>query len=70
MIYRSSSFVLRIWWEQTDAIEGQAVWRGWIQHVASGDAHYFQRLADLLAFIEAHTGALPDAQSIAQGGKL
>ena len=48
---RSNSFVLRIWWEE----EG---WRGWVQHAASGETRYFERLADLLAFVEAQTGSL------------
>jgi hypothetical protein len=52
---RSNSFVLRIWWEEGEA---SPVWRGWVQHAASGDARYFQRLADLLAFVEAHAGLL------------
>lgn len=51
----SDSFVIRIWWEER---EGRAMWRGWVQHAASGSAHYFQHLVDLLAFVEAHTGPL------------
>lgn len=49
--HRSNSFVLRIWWEE----EG---WRGWAQHAASSETRYFERLADLLAFVEAQTGPL------------
>ncbi len=53
--HRSDSFVLRIWWEQG---KKEALWRGWIQHAASGRTQYFNRPADLLAFIESHTGSL------------
>lgn len=50
----SDSFVLRIWWEE----DAQPVWRGWVRHTSTGEAFYFRRLADLLAFVEAHTGPL------------
>ncbi|MEA3340768.1 MAG: hypothetical protein U9R15_12430 [Chloroflexota bacterium] len=49
--HRSDSFVLRIWWEE----EG---WRGWVQHAASGESRYFERLGSLLDFVEAQTGPL------------
>jgi hypothetical protein len=51
----SNSFVLRIWWEGRDE---SPTWRGWVQHAASGDACYVRRLADLVAFLELHTGSL------------
>ncbi len=56
---RSDSFVVRIWWERGDG--AQSVWRGWAQHAASGKQHYFADVAQLLAFIEAHTGSLSHA---------
>ena len=52
---QNHSFVLRIWRERGDASSG---WRGWVQHAASGDAYYVDRLADLVAFLETHTGPL------------
>lgn len=52
---RSDSFVLRIWWE--DGGESPA-WRGWVQHAATGETRYFGHVADLLAFVETHTGPL------------
>lgn len=55
--HRSNSFVLRIWWEK----DAQPLWRGWVQHAASGESHYFDRLDDLLAFLEMHTGSLAQA---------
>lgn len=56
---RHSSFVLRIWWEETDAAESQPIWRGWVQHVRSGEAAYVQDVAGLLAFIERWAGRPP-----------
>lgn len=58
---QSNSFVVRIWWEKG---RRHPVWRGWMQHAASGESHYFDHLTDLLAFIEARTGPL------AQGARL
>ena len=53
--HRSNSFVLRIWWEGGTRPHE---WRGWVQHAVTGETHYFCRLAELLAFVEAHTGPL------------
>jgi hypothetical protein len=47
------SFVVRIWRE-----EGQAEWRGWVQHAPTGESIYVQGLEDLLGFIERRTGEL------------
>jgi len=56
---RYSSFVIRIWWEQSGAAaERQLVWRGWVQHIRSGEATYVQDLEELLRFMERWTGAL------------
>lgn len=57
----SNSFVVRIWWEEGEKV---ATWRGWVQHAASGQAHYFQHLVDLLTFVEAHTGPLAQASDV------
>jgi hypothetical protein len=59
--YRAASFVLRIWWEQD---EKKAIWRGRVQHAATGHASYFRHVADLLAFIETHTGPLENGPDI------
>ncbi len=64
--YSSNSFVLRIWWEREDA---QAEWRGWVQHAASAHYRYFHHLADLLAFVEEHTGPLAPTATVASRQK-
>lgn len=57
------SFVLRIWREQAGAgAEEPFAWRGWVQHVYSGEAAYVQDVAALLAFIERRAGRLGAAQ--------
>ncbi len=54
-----SSFVVRIWWEQTsNSGAGHFIWRGWVQHARSGEASYVQDLEELLGFIERWTGKL------------
>ena len=51
---QSNAFVLRIWWEES----GPPIWRGWVQHAATGETRYIQHLSDLLAFVETYTGPL------------
>ena len=47
----SISFVLRLWLEHRE-IEGAApVWRGVVEHVPSGERHYFERLDQLPAIL-------------------
>jgi hypothetical protein len=63
--HRRDAFVLRIWWEEG---EGAArLWRGWIQHAATGEVAYIGTLDDLLAFIEARTGALRGIEEEPEG---
>jgi hypothetical protein len=64
-MYRSDSFVVRIWWEHQD--EATPTWRGWAQHAASGESRYFDQITDLLAFIDDVAGPLQSLES--QGGK-
>ena len=54
-----STFVLRIWREEKDGRE-QTVWRGWVQHVRSGEEVYVQDLTNLIHFMEQRTGKLTD----------
>ena len=41
------SFVVRIWREP-----GQPEWKGWVQHVRSGDSAALNNLDELITFIE------------------
>lgn len=63
---RDSSFIVRIWWEEADdEPSGRRLWRGWVQHVRSGEATYIQDLEGLLSFLERWAGRLagPDSGS-------
>ena len=54
---QTHSFVVRIWWEQgLTRPNGRPLWRGYIQHAASGRTLVFQSLDELLRFIQSHTG--------------
>jgi hypothetical protein len=64
-LYRSDSFVVRIWWEDQDDM--RPTWRGWAQHAASGESRYFDQMTDLLAFIDDLAGPLQGKEN--QGGK-
>jgi len=57
-----NAFVLRIWREEEDDRERSA-WRGWVQHINSGDRRYLQSTEELIRFIESYAGKL---DSIAQ----
>ena len=46
----SQLFTLRMWRE--DLGQGQFEWRGKVQHIASGEAHYFRDWPGLLACLQ------------------
>jgi hypothetical protein len=48
------SFVIRIWHEAVDDDGKVALWRGSIQHVASGQRQYFHDFASVVRFIQKH----------------
>jgi hypothetical protein len=51
----SNSYIVRIRRE-----DDRPSWKGWVQHVRTGESVFFQRLDELLAFIERHTGKLAE----------
>ena len=46
----SQLFIVRLWRE--DLGEGQLEWRGKVQHVTSGEAHYFRDWPGLIACLQ------------------
>lgn len=46
----SQAFLVRLWLEAQ--ADGQAVWRGKIQHLTSGEAHRFDAWAGLVALLQ------------------
>ncbi len=52
IVSNAQSFIVRIWWESDlTRPDGRSLWRGRVQHVASGRTQGFQSLEDLLRFI-------------------
>jgi hypothetical protein len=45
------SFIIRVWIEETVEEAGQAVWRGHITHVPSGNRRYVKDLDEITAFV-------------------
>jgi hypothetical protein len=56
---QTHTFIARVWWEKgLTRPNGQPLWRGQVQHAASGQSLVFQSLDDLLRFIQSRTGDL------------
>ncbi|NOZ49611.1 MAG: hypothetical protein GXP37_06105 [Chloroflexi bacterium] len=51
------SFVVRIWTEPPTGKDPTSVWRGWVQHVRSGESVYIQSPQELLDFIHGWFGS-------------
>ena len=59
------AFIVRIWWEPGLTLsDGRPLWRGRVQHVASGQTLVFQSLGDLLCFIQSRTGDLESVKKL------
>jgi hypothetical protein len=56
--HQSQLFTVRLWAE--DLGDGRAEWRGQVQHVISGETHYFREWPTLIARLIA---MLPDPES-------
>jgi hypothetical protein len=57
--FSTHAFVVRIWWEAgLSHPDGKPLWRGKVEHVASGRSRVFQSLDELLRFIQFQTGDL------------
>lgn len=59
VLSQGHAFVVRIWWEPgLIRPDGRPLWRGRVQHAASGEYQVFQSLDELLSFLQSHTGEL------------
>lgn len=61
----TQSFIIKVWLEETVEEAGQAVWRGHITHVPSGDRRYLQALDDVSRFIVPYL----EAMGVKTGGR-
>ncbi|HVO84754.1 MAG TPA: hypothetical protein VMU60_10040 [Syntrophobacteria bacterium] len=48
---QSHAFIVRIWLEPREIIGAAPVWRGMIEHVASGERRYVKHLKELEEFV-------------------
>jgi hypothetical protein len=50
----TNSFVVRIWQEPREIVDELPDWRGWVEHVQSGERTYFRDMEESAAFIASH----------------
>jgi hypothetical protein len=55
---RHNSFIVRIWWEENEATP--PLWRGSVQHAATGESCYVNSMVGILSFIQSYTGPLEE----------
>ena len=66
--HQDGSFIVRIWWERGGGeCRSSHHWRGWIQHVRTGNQSPFRTMNDLAGFIEQELGILPATGEAPQG---
>lgn len=56
------SFVVRLWRESHDDSAGPAEWRGWIDHVQSGQRHYFREITDISRIVTRYVSTAVDLE--------
>jgi hypothetical protein len=59
---RSHTFIARFWLEPREIKGAKPIWRGVVEHVASGQRRYLEDLDEVKAFIAVHlkgTGVWP-----------
>ena len=52
------SFVIRVWLEEEASEAQDAIWRGHITHIPSGERRYIQQLRDVNGFIAPYLEAM------------
>lgn len=65
-----ASFIVRIWWEDRSQNTEAPVWRGQVQHVASGETAGFCSRAELWDFLLHWTGASAPGNGPPPGNEL
>ena len=71
LLSQTHAFVVRVWWEPgLTQPDGRPLWRGQVQHAASGRTFVFQSLNDLLCFIQSQTGVENEQMSKCQESRM
>ncbi len=55
------AFIVRFWLEPRELVNAKPIWRGFIEHVASGRQLYLKHFDEVLAFIKSN---LPEINEI------
>jgi hypothetical protein len=58
------SFVIRLWRENRELPGATAVWRGWVEHIPTGQRHYFQDSKRLYDIVFDYLGQSPDLTAL------
>lgn len=58
------SFVIRVWQENRDDVTDTAVWRGWVDHIPSGQRHYFQEVEHLIEIMTVYLKEVPELHTL------
>ncbi len=66
----TQSFIVRIWFEETEGQNGTLVRRGSIEHVSGQTQIYFRHLEQILAFIEEHTCVHSEGSTCERGSHI
>jgi len=56
----SHSFIVRFWLEPREIKDAKPVWRGVVEHVASGRKLYLKNLEEIKAFIKSYIGEIDE----------
>jgi len=58
------SFLVRLWQEHQGAPAIQPEWRGWVEHVQSGERHYFRDAETLGQAFQNYIDNVPDFEEL------
>lgn len=65
------SFVIRMWRENHEWEDAAGEWRGWIDHVQSGERLYFRDMSQINGFLQRYLDnntTMDDVLDLVQGG--
>lgn len=58
------SFVVRLWYENSEIPDANVGWRGWIDHVQSGKRHYFNNVSEINQIVSGYADIKADEADV------
>lgn len=58
------SFVVRLWYENSAVPNANVGWRGWVDHVQSGQRHYFNNVTEINGIVTGYADVKTDPSSV------